>query len=42
MFFEADESMVGKVVRVKLIKAGYPYNEAKYVRVMEEEESVQV
>ncbi|MDS9471021.1 tRNA (N(6)-L-threonylcarbamoyladenosine(37)-C(2))-methylthiotransferase MtaB [Sporosarcina pasteurii] len=42
VFFEADESMVGKVVRVKLIKAGYPYNEAKYVRVMEEEESVQV
>lgn len=35
--FEADESMVGKVVRVKLTKAGYPYNEASYVRVMEEE-----
>ncbi|AOV07896.1 tRNA (N(6)-L-threonylcarbamoyladenosine(37)-C(2))-methylthiotransferase MtaB [Sporosarcina ureilytica] len=42
VFFEADESMVGKVVRVKLIKAGYPYNEAKYVRVMEEDEAVQV
>lgn len=35
--FEADESMVGKVVRVKLTKAGYPYNEATYVRVMDEE-----
>ncbi len=35
--FEADESMVGKVVRVKLTKAGYPYNEATYVRVMEDD-----
>lgn len=35
--FNADESMVGKLVRVKITKAGYPYNEATYVRVMENE-----
>lgn len=35
--FEADESMVGKLVRVKITKAGYPYNEASYVRIMEDE-----
>lgn len=35
--FNADESMVGKLVRVKITKAGYPYNEATYVRVMEDE-----
>lgn len=35
--FNADESMVGKLVRVKITKAGYPYNEAIYVRVMENE-----
>ncbi|MBD7906866.1 tRNA (N(6)-L-threonylcarbamoyladenosine(37)-C(2))-methylthiotransferase MtaB [Sporosarcina gallistercoris] len=35
--FPADEAMVGKIVRVKLLKAGYPYNEGQFVRVMEEE-----
>ena len=35
--FPADESMVGKIVRVKVAKAGYPYNEGQFVRVMEEE-----
>ncbi len=35
--FAADESMVGKIVRVKVAKAGYPYNEGQFVRVMEEE-----
>jgi len=35
--FAADESMVGKIVRVKITKAGYPYNEGQFVRVMEEE-----
>lgn len=38
VFFEADESMVGKIVRVKLKKAGYPYNEGQCVRVLENEE----
>ena len=37
VFFQADESMIGKIVRVKLIKAGYPYNEGQYVRVLEEQ-----
>ncbi|WJY28508.1 MULTISPECIES: tRNA (N(6)-L-threonylcarbamoyladenosine(37)-C(2))-methylthiotransferase MtaB [Sporosarcina] len=32
----AAESMVGKIVRVKLLKAGYPYNEGQFVRVLEE------
>ena len=36
--FPADESMVGKIVRVKITKAGYPYNEGQYVRVVEEEQ----
>lgn len=35
--FEADESMIGKLVRVKITKAGYPYNEASFVRVMDTE-----
>ena len=35
--FAADESMVGKIVRVKIAKAGYPYNEGQFVRVLEEE-----
>lgn len=34
----ADESMVGKIVRVKLTKAGYPYNEGQFVRVVDEQE----
>ncbi|KZE40077.1 tRNA (N(6)-L-threonylcarbamoyladenosine(37)-C(2))-methylthiotransferase MtaB [Bhargavaea cecembensis] len=32
----ADESMVGKIVRVKITKAGYPYNEGAFVRVIED------
>ena len=28
--------MVGKIVRVKVAKAGYPYNEGQFVRVVEE------
>lgn len=37
VIFPADESMVGKIVRVKVAKAGYPYNEGQFVRVVEEE-----
>ena len=37
---QADESMVGKIVRVKIKKAGYPYNEAEFIRVLEEETSL--
>ena len=28
--------MIGKIVKVKIAKAGYPYNEGKFVRVLEE------
>jgi threonylcarbamoyladenosine tRNA methylthiotransferase MtaB len=38
--FPADETMVGQIVRVKLTKAGYPYNEGQYVRVIEEQEAI--
>ncbi|WKA60082.1 tRNA (N(6)-L-threonylcarbamoyladenosine(37)-C(2))-methylthiotransferase MtaB [Planococcus shenhongbingii] len=31
-----DESLIGKIVKVKITKAGYPYNEGQFVRVMEE------
>jgi threonylcarbamoyladenosine tRNA methylthiotransferase MtaB len=38
--FPADETMVGQIVRVKLTKAGYPYNEGQYVRVIEEQKAI--
>ncbi|GER66946.1 tRNA (N(6)-L-threonylcarbamoyladenosine(37)-C(2))-methylthiotran sferase MtaB [Weizmannia acidilactici] len=34
--FPATPDMVGKLVKVKITKAGYPYNEAKFVRVMDD------
>ncbi|NYF24926.1 tRNA (N(6)-L-threonylcarbamoyladenosine(37)-C(2))-methylthiotransferase MtaB [Sporosarcina sp. JAI121] len=37
LVFPAEESMVGKIIRVKVVKAGYPYNEGQFVRVIEEE-----
>ncbi|MBB6454323.1 threonylcarbamoyladenosine tRNA methylthiotransferase MtaB [Salirhabdus euzebyi] len=37
---EATEDMIGKIVKVKITKAGYPYNEGQFVRVMEEENEV--
>ncbi|WP_062104637.1 tRNA (N(6)-L-threonylcarbamoyladenosine(37)-C(2))-methylthiotransferase MtaB [Bacillus niameyensis] len=33
--FPATEDMVGKLVKVKISQAGYPYNEGKFVRVMD-------
>lgn len=33
--FEGTKDMVGKLVRVKINKSGYPYNEGQFVRVME-------
>ena len=33
--FPADESMIGKLVRVKITKAGYPYSEGQFVKVMD-------
>ncbi|MCL7747270.1 tRNA (N(6)-L-threonylcarbamoyladenosine(37)-C(2))-methylthiotransferase MtaB [Halalkalibacter alkaliphilus] len=38
----ATEDMIGKLVKVKITKAGYPYNEGEFVRVLEEDERVQV
>ncbi|MCJ1908768.1 tRNA (N(6)-L-threonylcarbamoyladenosine(37)-C(2))-methylthiotransferase MtaB [Planococcus ruber] len=32
-----DDSLIGKIVKVKIVKAGYPYNEGQFVRVMEEQ-----
>ncbi|WP_433743231.1 tRNA (N(6)-L-threonylcarbamoyladenosine(37)-C(2))-methylthiotransferase MtaB [Falsibacillus pallidus] len=34
--FPASEEMVGKLVKVKITKAGYPYNEGQFVRVLED------
>ncbi|WP_018661421.1 tRNA (N(6)-L-threonylcarbamoyladenosine(37)-C(2))-methylthiotransferase MtaB [Heyndrickxia acidiproducens] len=34
--FPATEDMVGKLVKVKITKAGYPYSEAQFVRVMDD------
>ncbi|WP_216830066.1 tRNA (N(6)-L-threonylcarbamoyladenosine(37)-C(2))-methylthiotransferase MtaB [Alkalihalobacterium elongatum] len=35
--FPASESMIGEIVKVKIKKAGYPYNEGEFVRVVENE-----
>lgn len=37
VIFKASEDMVGKIVKVKITKAGYPYNEGQFVRVLEED-----
>lgn len=34
------EELIGKLVRVKITKAGYPYNEGQFVRVLEEMEEL--
>lgn len=39
--FQGTEEMIGELVRVKIAKAGYPYNEGTFVRVMDREEVVQ-
>lgn len=36
--FSATEDMVGEIVKVKIEKAGYPYNEGQFVRVMDQHE----
>lgn len=33
--FEGTPDMIGKIVRVKLTKAGYPINEGKFVKIMD-------
>lgn len=34
--FPATDEMVGKIVKVKITKVGYPYNEGQFVRVVDE------
>ncbi|USK58852.1 tRNA (N(6)-L-threonylcarbamoyladenosine(37)-C(2))-methylthiotransferase MtaB [Peribacillus asahii] len=34
--FEATEEMVGQIVKVKITKAGYPYNEGQFVTVIKD------
>ncbi|GEN84637.1 threonylcarbamoyladenosine tRNA methylthiotransferase MtaB [Sporosarcina luteola] len=38
--FPAEEAMVGKIIKVKITKAGYPYNEGQFVRVVESDEAL--
>ncbi|WP_028783262.1 tRNA (N(6)-L-threonylcarbamoyladenosine(37)-C(2))-methylthiotransferase MtaB [Thalassobacillus devorans] len=33
--FEGSKDLIGQIVKVKIAKAGYPYNEGKFVRVMD-------
>lgn len=33
--FEGTPDMIGKIVRVKITKSGYPYNEGTFVRIMD-------
>lgn len=37
VLFEGSEDMIGKLVKVKLTEAGYPYNKGQFVRVVEEQ-----
>ncbi|MEQ6389384.1 tRNA (N(6)-L-threonylcarbamoyladenosine(37)-C(2))-methylthiotransferase MtaB [Bacillaceae bacterium S4-13-58] len=38
--FEGTEDLIGEIVRVKINKAGYPYNEGEFVRVLTEQHMV--
>ncbi|RID89470.1 tRNA (N(6)-L-threonylcarbamoyladenosine(37)-C(2))-methylthiotransferase MtaB [Peribacillus asahii] len=40
--FEATEEMVGQIVKVKITKAGYPYNEGQFVTVIKDHPIQQV
>ena len=35
--FPATEDMIGQIVKVKITKAGYPYNEGQFVRVLDDQ-----
>ena len=37
VLFEGTEDMIGQIVKVKVTKSGYPYNEGQFVRVLEEQ-----
>ncbi len=36
VIFKGTEEMIGQIVKVKITKAGYPYNEGQFVRVFDE------
>jgi threonylcarbamoyladenosine tRNA methylthiotransferase MtaB len=36
VIFSGTEDLIGKIVKVKITKAGYPYNEGQFVRVVED------
>lgn len=36
VIFKGTEEMIGQIVKVKITKAGYPYNEGQFVRVLDE------
>ncbi len=38
--FPATEEMVGQLVKVKITKAGYPYNEGEFVRVINDHHEI--
>ncbi|MCM2606151.1 tRNA (N(6)-L-threonylcarbamoyladenosine(37)-C(2))-methylthiotransferase MtaB [Rossellomorea marisflavi] len=40
VIFPASEEMIGKLVKVKITKAGYPTNQGKFVRVLEDQKAV--
>lgn len=35
--FPGTENMIGQIVKVKIVKAGYPYNEGEFVRVVSDD-----
>ena len=37
MKFPGDESLIGEIIRVKIEKAGYPYNIGQVVKVVSED-----
>ena len=37
IIFEGKEEMIGQLTKVKITKAGYPYNQGQFVRVLEEQ-----
>ncbi|OCS88520.1 tRNA (N(6)-L-threonylcarbamoyladenosine(37)-C(2))-methylthiotransferase MtaB [Caryophanon tenue] len=39
--FEGSEDMIGKLVKVKITKAGYPYNEGQFVRMLEDDVQIE-
>jgi threonylcarbamoyladenosine tRNA methylthiotransferase MtaB len=40
--FPATEEMIGKLVKVKIAQAGYPFNHGEFVRVFEDADTKQV